>query len=55
MTTDSLQGGYKEVEQGTKQIETTGQTFQCMKEAITDVVNSISQINCLQSISTCTF
>jgi len=42
--TKSLKNGYEEVEQGTSQIKTTGQTFENIKEAISEVVNHITQV-----------
>ncbi|RDW21392.1 chemotaxis protein [Oceanobacillus arenosus] len=45
LVTDSLQGGYKEVQLGTAQIETTGKTFGNISEAVTEMVNSITAIS----------
>ncbi|WP_096272551.1 methyl-accepting chemotaxis protein [Paucisalibacillus globulus] len=45
LVTASLQGGYKEVEQGKAQIESTGETFGGISEAITEMVNSITTIS----------
>lgn len=45
LVTDSLQGGYKEVQVGTAQIETTGETFGNISEAVTEMVNSIKAIS----------
>lgn len=44
IVTESLQAGYKEVEQGTKQIATTGETFHGISQAVTEMVNQINQI-----------
>ncbi|TMN21399.1 methyl-accepting chemotaxis protein [Lentibacillus cibarius] len=43
--TDSLQEGYKEVEKGTEQIRTTGEKFENIRRAVTDVVNSIQTVS----------
>lgn len=42
---DSLQDGYKEVERGTTQIETTGQTFGNISDAVMEMVQSITTIS----------
>ncbi|NEU31420.1 methyl-accepting chemotaxis protein [bacterium LRH843] len=44
LVAESLQGGYKEVEQGTNQIQTTGETFKKINEAVTTMVNGIQQV-----------
>lgn len=41
---DSLQTGYKEVEQGKIQIESTGETFEGISSAVKEMVNSITTI-----------
>ncbi|WP_370224601.1 methyl-accepting chemotaxis protein [Cytobacillus sp.] len=41
---DSLQGGYKEVEKGTSQIKTTGETFTEISTAIHEMAGSIQSI-----------
>ncbi|WP_047980870.1 methyl-accepting chemotaxis protein [Ornithinibacillus contaminans] len=41
---ESLQNGYKEVEQGTVQIETTGQTFKKISDAVSNMVTSITTV-----------
>ena len=43
--TKSLQDGYKEVEIGTTQIETTGKTFNDISKQVTEMVNSIKNIS----------
>lgn len=43
--TDSLQGGYQEVEQGTKLIESTGVTFNNISDSIMGVVDSITKVS----------
>ena len=43
--TESLQDGYKEVEIGTTQIETTGKTFNDISKQVTEMVNSIKNIS----------
>lgn len=45
IVTDSLQGGYQEVEQGTKLIESTGVTFNNISDSIMGVVDSISRVS----------
>ena len=45
LVSDSLQNGYKEVEQGKAQIESTGETFVGISEAVTGMVNSITTIS----------
>ncbi|GKV67123.1 MULTISPECIES: methyl-accepting chemotaxis protein [unclassified Sporosarcina] len=53
MVTDSLQMGYKEVEEGTGQIERTGETFQKINEAVTAMTERIrGMAQDLQAIST---
>lgn len=42
--TASLQDGYKEVEQGTNQIQTTGETFNDIRSAVTEMINSIQSV-----------
>lgn len=42
---DSLQIGYAEVEEGTAQIKTTGQTFNKISKSVTDMVKEIQQIS----------
>ncbi|MGP4105639.1 methyl-accepting chemotaxis protein [Virgibacillus sp. L01] len=44
VVTDSLQGGYKEVEQGTAQIRSTGEKFSGISNGITEVVSSIKTV-----------
>ncbi len=41
----SLQAGYKEVEEGTEQIKTTGETFRNIKVAVTDMVSRINHVS----------
>lgn len=41
----SLQDGYAEVEQGTRQIKTTGETFAGINTAISDMANSIQTVS----------
>lgn len=41
----SLQDGYKDVEQGTEQIITTGETFKNISTAITDMANRINHVS----------
>ncbi|MFZ3577034.1 methyl-accepting chemotaxis protein [Virgibacillus sp. DJP39] len=43
--TKSLQSGYSEVELGTSQIKTTGETFNGISDAVTEMVNSITTIS----------
>lgn len=43
--TESLQKGYKEVENGTVQIESTGKTFNDISDAISEMAESISNIS----------
>ncbi|WP_328701043.1 methyl-accepting chemotaxis protein [Aquibacillus kalidii] len=43
--TDSLQGGYKEVENGTNQIKLTGQTFEQINDALTDMAKGVQLIS----------
>ncbi|GAE27370.1 methyl-accepting chemotaxis protein [Halalkalibacter wakoensis JCM 9140] len=51
--TESLQTGYKEVEQGTSQIKTTGDTFSLINSAVTEMANKIESVSsCLSSVST---
>ena len=50
--TNSLQEGYKQVEEGTNQIERTGETFTNISAAVTEMVNRIQIISAdLQDIS----
>lgn len=42
---ESLQTGYTEVEEGTAQINTTGQTFNKISKSVTDMVKEIQQIS----------
>ncbi|PID24794.1 methyl-accepting chemotaxis protein [Sporosarcina sp. P7] len=52
MVTNSLQEGYKQVEEGTIQIKRTNETFDNISDAVTDMVNRIQSIsNDLQDIS----
>ncbi len=44
VVTESLQGGYEEVEKGTEQIKTTGETFTNIESAIKDVVSKIETV-----------
>lgn len=44
LVSESLQGGYKEVEQGKAQIESTGETFRKISDAVTEMVGSITTI-----------
>lgn len=46
----SLQDGYKEVEKGTEQIQTTGETFNGINKAVTDMVSKIQSVT--DSLST---
>lgn len=41
----SLQDGYKEVEQGTNQIKTTGETFNKISTAVTEMVTNIKMVS----------
>ncbi|GAA0316734.1 methyl-accepting chemotaxis protein [Bacillus carboniphilus] len=43
--TQSLQAGYEEVEKGTAQIKTTGQTFTAINSAVNEMVQSIQGIS----------
>lgn len=45
LVTESLQDGYREVEKGTTQIETTGKTFNDISLSVKEMVNSIKQIS----------
>lgn len=45
LVTESLQDGYKEVEKGTDQIKTTGETFTWISTSVTEMVNSIKTIS----------
>ncbi|RDW20763.1 methyl-accepting chemotaxis protein [Oceanobacillus chungangensis] len=45
LVTGSLQDGYKEVQLGTAQIETTGETFGNISEAVIETVESITAIS----------
>lgn len=42
---ESLQEGYKEVDEGSKQIEVTGQTFGTISDAVLEVVSNIKTIS----------
>lgn len=44
IVSDSLKVGYKEVELGKTQIESTGETFEGISVAVTEMVNSITTI-----------
>lgn len=44
LVSESLQGGYVEVEKGKAQVESTGETFQGISEAVTEMVSSITTI-----------
>jgi methyl-accepting chemotaxis protein len=53
VVTESLQGGYNEVEQGTNQIKTTGETFDRINNAVSEMVNRIQAVSGnLETIST---
>ncbi|WP_053218418.1 methyl-accepting chemotaxis protein [Virgibacillus senegalensis] len=43
--TESLQGGYKEVEQGTSQIEKTGKTFASIHSSVSEMVESVQMVS----------
>ncbi len=43
--TESLEDGYKEVEKGTEQIETTGKTFNDISTKVTEMANNIKNIS----------
>ncbi|WP_034552276.1 methyl-accepting chemotaxis protein [Carnobacterium funditum] len=45
VVTDSLQIGYAEVEEGTAQIKTTGQTFSKISKSVTSMVGEIQQVS----------
>ncbi|KMY52207.1 chemotaxis protein [Peribacillus loiseleuriae] len=45
LVTESLQDGYKEVKQGTIQIETTRETFAGINSAVTEMANSIKTVS----------
>ncbi|WP_390622116.1 methyl-accepting chemotaxis protein [Bacillus tuaregi] len=45
IVTESLQDGYKEVERGTAQVETTGETFTMISQSVTEMVYSIKAIS----------
>ena len=45
LVTESLENGYKEVEKGTEQIETTGKTFNDISTKVTEMANSIKNIS----------
>ena len=45
LVTESLQEGYKEVEQGTSQIKSTGETFNEISMSVKEMVNSIKMIS----------
>ncbi|MFC7063742.1 methyl-accepting chemotaxis protein [Halobacillus seohaensis] len=42
---DSLEHGYKEVGEGTKQIEVTGETFETINASVSEVVNKVQSIS----------
>jgi len=44
LITESLQNGYREVEKGTAQIETTGKTFNEISNSVIEMVESIKSI-----------
>lgn len=41
----SLQAGYKEVEEGTEQIQVTGKTFEHIRESLTKMVHSVNDVS----------
>ncbi|SDK01710.1 methyl-accepting chemotaxis protein [Sediminibacillus albus] len=43
--TESLQSGYKEVEQGTAQIKTTGETFKGINTSVTSMANNVQTVS----------
>lgn len=45
IVTDSLQVGYKEVEEGTSQIKTTHETFNTISSSVTEMVDSVNMIS----------
>lgn len=45
MVTDSLQGGYKEVQDGTSQIKTTSDTFKRISIAVTEMADQIKMVS----------
>ncbi|MBS4195714.1 methyl-accepting chemotaxis protein [Lederbergia citri] len=45
IVTDSLQAGYKEVAQGTNQIESTKETFEKISSAVTEMVENIKTVS----------
>ncbi|MEK4746002.1 methyl-accepting chemotaxis protein [Niallia sp. FSL W8-0177] len=45
VVTESLQGGYEEVMKGAEQIKMTGETFEGIKAAVNDMVNSIEVVS----------
>ena len=45
VVTESLQDGYKEVEQGTNQITTTGETFKEISSSVTGMVDKIKNVS----------
>nr|WP_237706207.1 methyl-accepting chemotaxis protein [Ornithinibacillus scapharcae] len=45
LVTESLRGGYDQVQEGTNQIETTGQTFETINEAVAHMVEDITSIS----------
>ena len=45
VVTESLQDGYKEVEQGTSQITTTGETFKEISSSVTGMVDKIKNVS----------
>lgn len=45
LITESLQNGYREVEKGTAQIETTGKTFNEISKSVTEMVEKIKNIS----------
>jgi len=45
LVTESLQNGYKEVEKGTTQIETTGKTFNDITLAVDEMIDNIGMIS----------
>ncbi|WP_088102380.1 methyl-accepting chemotaxis protein [Halalkalibacter urbisdiaboli] len=45
IVTDSLQNGYAEVERGTTQIKSTGETFKAIHQSVSDMVSSIQLVS----------
>lgn len=45
LMTDSLQAGYKEVEKGTNQIKTTGETFEKINQALLEMIKGVQFIS----------